>query len=62
MKKTPEELMNPTDEELLAGDKAAHDLVEHLKRMGAAAATKRVPDGAGEWVISVEWKSNGKVN
>jgi hypothetical protein len=56
------ELMNPTDEELMAGDQAVQDLVEHLKRMGAAGATKRVPDGAGEWVVNVEWRSLGKVN
>jgi hypothetical protein len=60
--KTPEELMNPSEEELERGDQAVRDLVAHLKRMGAAGTTKRITDGAGEWVINVEWQSNGTVN
>ena len=60
--KTPEEMMNPSDEELIAGDQAVQDLVAHMKRMGAAGTTQRVPDGSGEWVITVEWKNLGKVN
>jgi hypothetical protein len=55
------EIMNPTDEELIAGDQAVQDLA-HLKRMRAAGAVKRVADANGEWVINVEWKPAGKVN
>ena len=28
----------------------------------AAGTTQRVVDGNGEWVINVEWRSNGQVN
>jgi hypothetical protein len=62
MKKTPQELMNPSPEELERGDQAVRDLVAHLKRMGAAGTSRHIPDGNGEWVISIEWKPKGKVN
>jgi len=61
-KKTPKELMNPSKEELERGDEAIRDLVAHMKRMGSAGTTRHIPDGSGEWVITIEWKSNGKVN
>ena len=56
------EIMNPPDEEMIAGEKAVQDLVAHLKRMRAAGTTQRVPDGDGEWVVNVEWRSLGKAN
>jgi hypothetical protein len=56
------EIMNPPDEELIAGDQAIQDLVAHLKRMKAAGTTQHVPDVNGEWVVNVEWKPIGKVN
>ena len=56
------ELLNLPEQELAAVDKAALDLVTGVKRMGGAGTTQRVPDGNGEWVINVEWKSKGKAN
>jgi hypothetical protein len=38
------------------------DLIAYMKRMCAAATTHRIPDGKGEWIVSVEWKLTGKVN
>ena len=62
VEKTALEIMNPSEEEFEAGEKAVQDLVSHLKRMRAAGTTQRVPDGDGEWVITAEWRSNGKAH
>lgn len=56
MAKTPEELMNPSDEKLDAVEKAMQDLVTAMKQVGAAGTSRHIPDGAGEWVIEIEWK------
>ena len=56
------EMMNPSEEELERGQQAARDLVAHMKRMGAAGTSFEIPDGAGKWIVVVEWKSNGAVN
>jgi hypothetical protein len=49
--------IEPSDEELQVGVNTAIDLVAHMKRMGASETSFHIPDGAGEWVVLVEWKS-----
>ena len=61
-KKTPEELLNPSQEELDAVDKAIRDLVVAMKQLGAGGTGRHIQDGAGEWVISIEWKPKGRAN
>jgi hypothetical protein len=53
-KKTALELMNPSDEELAAGELAANDLVDHMKRMGAASTSFEIIDERGKWRVTVE--------
>jgi hypothetical protein len=53
-------LMNPSEEELERGQQAARDLVAHMRRMHAAGTKYRIPDGNGEWIVSVAFRGSGK--
>lgn len=55
-------LMNPPKGELEAGQKAARDLVAHMKRMRAASTSFEILDGGTTWTVSVESKESGKPN
>ena len=54
--------MDPPAEEFEAGEKAALDLVAHMKRMGAAATQFEIRDSGTLWVVKIEAQTAGAVN
>jgi len=60
--KTALEMMDPPAEEFEAGEKAALDLVAHMKRMGAAATQFEIRDSGTLWVVKIEAQTAGAVN
>ena len=58
-KKRAPQLVIPTEEELLAGQLAAQDLVDHMKRMGTAGTLFEILDAGTLWLITIEAQSAG---
>jgi hypothetical protein len=57
-----EDPLGPEVEELEIGEKAAQDLVAHMKRIKSASTSFEILDGGTLWTVTVEAKTMGKVN